>query len=45
MVGDVRVLYFVSSRRKVIRSFLSFAFLRPPKAILVPGRYFFGFSR
>jgi len=39
------VVYFVSSRRKVIRSFLSLAFLRPPKAILVPGMYFLGFSR
>jgi len=39
------VVYFVSSRRKVIRSFRSFAFLRPPKAIFVPGMYFFGFSR
>jgi len=28
-----------------MRSFLSLAFLRPPKAILVPGMYFFGFSR
>ena len=29
----------------MIRSFLSLAFLRPPKAILVPGMYFLGFSR
>lgn len=29
----------------VIRSFLSFAFFNPPKAILVPGMYFLGFSR
>lgn len=29
----------------VIRSFLSFSFFRPPKAILVPGMYFLGFSR
>jgi len=29
----------------VIRSFLSLPFLRPPKAILVPGMYFLGFSR
>ena len=29
----------------VIKSFLSLAFLRPPKAIFVPGIYFFGFSR
>jgi len=28
-----------------MRSFLSLAFFRPPKAILVPGMYFFGFSR
>lgn len=38
-------LYLVSSRRKVMRSFLSLPFFRPPKAILVPGMYFFGFSR
>lgn len=41
----VAFVYFVSVRRKVIRSFLSLPFLRPPKAILVPGMYFFGFSR
>lgn len=29
----------------MIRSFLSFSFFRPPNAILVPGMYFFGFSR
>jgi hypothetical protein len=29
----------------VIRSFRSFPFFRPPKAILVPGMYFLGFSR
>jgi len=29
----------------VMRSFLSFSFFRPPKAILVPGMYFLGFSR
>lgn len=29
----------------VIRSFLSLPFFSPPKAILVPGMYFFGFSR
>jgi hypothetical protein len=29
----------------VIKSFLSFSFFRPPKAILVPGMYFLGFSR
>lgn len=28
-----------------MRSFRSLAFLRPPKAILVPGMYFLGFSR
>lgn len=28
-----------------MRSFLSLPFLRPPKAILVPGMYFLGFSR
>lgn len=32
-------------RTYVIRSFLSLAFLRPPKAIFVPGMYFLGFSR
>ena len=32
-------------RTYVIRSFLSFPFLRPPKAILVPGMYFLGFSK
>lgn len=29
----------------MIRSFLSLSFFRPPKAILVPGMYFLGFSR
>lgn len=29
----------------VMMSFLSLSFLRPPKAILVPGMYFLGFSR
>ena len=29
----------------VIRSFRSLPFFRPPKAILVPGMYFLGFSR
>jgi hypothetical protein len=29
----------------VIKSFLSLPFFKPPKAILVPGMYFFGFSR
>lgn len=29
----------------MIRSLRSFSFLSPPKAILVPGMYFFGFSR
>lgn len=28
-----------------IKSFLSLSFFNPPKAILVPGIYFFGFSR
>lgn len=32
-------------RTYVIRSFLSLSFFKPPKAILVPGMYFFGFSR
>ena len=39
------ILYLVSSRRCVIRSFRSLAFFKPPNAILVPGMYFFGFSR
>lgn len=36
-----------SERQKtyVMRSFLSLGFLRPPKAILVPGMNFLGFSR
>jgi hypothetical protein len=34
-----RGAYFVSSLRKVIRSLRSLGFLRPPKAILVPGAY------
>lgn len=29
----------------VMRSLRSLAFFRPPKAILVPGMYFLGFSR
>jgi hypothetical protein len=29
----------------VIRSFRSFSFFNPPKAIFVPGMNFFGFSR
>lgn len=29
----------------VMRSLRSFSFFRPPKAILVPGIYFLGFSR
>lgn len=41
----LRRVYFVSSLRKVIKSFRSLGFLRPPKAILVPGIYFLGFSR
>jgi len=40
-----RGAYLVSSLRKVIRSLRSLGFLRPPKAILVPGMYFLGFSR
>jgi hypothetical protein len=40
-----KAFYLVSSRRKVMRSFLSLGFFRPPKAILVPGMYFLGFSR
>jgi hypothetical protein len=43
--GWSRDVYLVSSLRKVMRSFRSLAFLRPPKAILVPGMYFLGFSR
>jgi hypothetical protein len=43
--GNAETLYFVSSRRKVMRSFRSLAFLSPPKAIFVPGMYFLGFSR
>jgi hypothetical protein len=35
----------VSFWRKVIRSLRSLFFLRPPKAIFVPGMYFLGFSR
>ncbi len=41
----VVVVYLVSSAKKVIRSLRSFSFLRPANAILVPGMYFFGFSR
>ena len=37
--------YAVLSLRYVIKSFRSFSFLRPPKAIFVPGMYFLGFSR
>jgi hypothetical protein len=40
-----RSAYLVSASRKVIKSLRSLAFLRPPKAILVPGMYFLGFSR
>jgi hypothetical protein len=40
-----KAAYEVDSLRKAIRSFLSFSFFRPPKAILVPGMYFLGFSR
>ena len=42
---DVEMDRLESSAAYVIRSFLSLAFLRPPNAILVPGMYFFGFSR
>jgi len=35
----------MSGETYAIRSFLSFSFFRPPKAILVPGMYFLGFSR
>jgi hypothetical protein len=38
-------VYLVSSFRWVIKSLRSLFFLRPPKAILVPGMYFLGFSR
>ena len=38
-------IYLVSFWRKVMRSLRSLFFLRPPKAILVPGMYFLGFSR
>ena len=34
-----------SEEAYVIKSFRSFAFFNPPKAILVPGMYFLGFSR
>ena len=40
--------FWVLRRHKgthAIRSFLSLSFFRPPKAILVPGMYFLGFSR
>lgn len=42
----VPVLYVPhASETYVIRSLRSLAFFRPPKAILVPGMYFLGFSR
>lgn len=44
-VAVVANAYLVSSLRKVIKSLRSLAFLRPPKAIFVPGMYFLGFSR
>ncbi|KAH8627833.1 cytochrome c [Alternaria alternata] len=44
-VRMTRDAYLVSSARKVIKSLRSLGFLRPPKAILVPGMYFLGFSR
>ena len=37
--------YLVALLRYVIRSLRSLAFFMPAKAILVPGMYFFGFSR
>jgi len=40
-----KLIYFVWFLKKVIKSFLSFSFFKPPNAILVPGMYFFGFSR
>ena len=44
--GDIdRYRKLTASSRWVIKSFLSFAFLRPAKAIFVPGIYFLGFSR
>ena len=45
VVGDYANVYLVSFWRKVMRSLRSLFFLRPPKAILVPGMYFLGFSR
>jgi len=39
------IVYLVASRKWVIKSFRSFSFFNPPKAIFVPGMYFFGFSR
>jgi hypothetical protein len=50
-VKSKRLVLELSSRVEVkgstyvIRSFLSLSFFRPPKAILVPGMYFLGFSR
>jgi hypothetical protein len=37
--------YLVALLRNVMRSLRSLAFFMPAKAILVPGMYFFGFSR
>lgn len=45
---DVSLMRVYGGRNEeayVIKSFLSFAFFNPPKAILVPGMYFLGFSR
>lgn len=36
---------YQESETYVIKSFLSLSFFKPPKAILVPGMYFLGFSR
>ena len=45
-VSSIGMLQVEGMRRTyVIKSFLSFAFFSPPKAILVPGMYFLGFSR
>ena len=40
-----RLLLIGKKGTYVIKSFRSLGFFRPPKAILVPGMYFFGFSR
>jgi hypothetical protein len=41
-ISDV---FEMTDKLKACLPFLSLAFLRPPKAILVPGMYFLGFSR